>query len=692
MVPYTRNQHFTGRDNVLKKLRKNLLQNSTAALTQPQVISGLGGIGKTQTAVEYAYRHHKDYNAVFWVRADSTLEISRGFVEIAKVLNLSQANAQDEEEAVQAAKRWLDTNANWLLIFDNADEPELLKLFVPWNVKGHIFVTSRAQNFQDLGVSNHIEIQVLLPEDALKFLLERTGHNSEKNSDENTAALELAEELGYLPLALEQAAAYIVTQKARFQDYLTSYRKLKLKRLEKEKPRFGNYPESVATTWLLNFIQVEKISKASADLLRFSAFLDSNAIPFELIILGVSQLGEILEQALEGVLEDPLIFNELLTPLRKYSLIQFDQNTWTYNIHRLVQEVIKSEMKSTIQHDWLERSIKAVNRAFPDPEVEYWPLCERLLSHIIVLANFELVDSCPLTEVGQLFNVTGAYLLKRGQYSAATIFFLRSLSIMEKQLAPDDLAIATNLNNLAVIYKIQGLYTKAELHYKRALSIWEQQVGPDHPNVAASLSNFAVFYNTQGRNVEAESLLVRALSILEQQADPDYSSIATNLNNLAEIYRSQGHNAKAELLLAQSLSIKKQQLGADHPAVAISLNNLAELYRSQGRYSEAEILYVQSLEIRKGQLGADHPDVAASLNNLAALYEFQGRYSESEPLFVQSLQISEIKLGRQHPTTSGIRLNLVNFYEQMSEQFKLLGRHDKVIEVLEKVIALRSYN
>jgi TIR domain/NB-ARC domain len=162
-VRYTRNSHFTGRDDELKVLRERLLQGSAGDLTQPQAISGLGGIGKTQTAVEYAYRHRNDYGAVFWVRADSTLELNRGFVEVAKVLELPQANARDEDEAVQAAMRWLGTHPNWLLIFDNADVPKLLQPFCPQNAQGHILVTSRAQDFQDIGIVDPVKIEVLSP-------------------------------------------------------------------------------------------------------------------------------------------------------------------------------------------------------------------------------------------------------------------------------------------------------------------------------------------------------------------------------------------------------------------------------------------------------------------------------------------------------------------------------------------------
>ncbi len=259
-VPDERNPFFTGREEVLQTLHQQLNQNCAAAISQIQAISGLGGIGKTQTAVEYAYRYRDDYDAVFWVRADTTVELSSGFVAIAQLLDLPQKDEPDA--AVQAVKLWLTRNSNWLLIFDNADQPELVQPFKPQldvtDVRGHLLITSRAQDFQELGIARPLEMETLAPAEALAFLWRRSGRGElsvQPSNNENAeieAAKQLAAELGYLPLALEQAAAYIVAKKARFQDYLSSYQKRKLARLKTAKPKLGNYPDSVATTWTLN--------------------------------------------------------------------------------------------------------------------------------------------------------------------------------------------------------------------------------------------------------------------------------------------------------------------------------------------------------------------------------------------------------------------------------------------------------
>ena len=178
--------------------------------------------------------------------ADTHLALTTGFVEIARALNLPEKDAQNPDNAVRAGLRWLEDNSNWLLIFDNADTPELLKGFRPRNLRGHILLISRAQVFDALGIAKPVEMEAMLPDEALKFLFARTGRD-DNNTAERDAATQLASELGYLPLALEQAGAFITAKKARFQDYLTSYGKRRSKLLEEARPVTGDYPASVAS-------------------------------------------------------------------------------------------------------------------------------------------------------------------------------------------------------------------------------------------------------------------------------------------------------------------------------------------------------------------------------------------------------------------------------------------------------------
>ena len=173
-VPYPRNPNFTGREAILAQLEAALASGTPAALTQ--VIAGLGGVGKTQTAVEYAYRHRDLYRAVLWVRADTEASLASGFRELAEVLGLPEKDARDSKEVVAAVRRWLGRESGYLLILDNADDPALVKPYLPPDPRGHVLLTSRAHSFDVLGVRKPIGLPVLTPDEALKFLGKRTGH------------------------------------------------------------------------------------------------------------------------------------------------------------------------------------------------------------------------------------------------------------------------------------------------------------------------------------------------------------------------------------------------------------------------------------------------------------------------------------------------------------------------------------
>ena len=505
-VPYHRNNYFTGREELLKQLHNRLKVGRAAALAQ--AISGLGGIGKTQTAVEYAYRYSDEYEAVLWSRADSSDAIVSDFAAIAELLDLPEKESREQELAVKAVMRWLEGSRNWLLILDNADDPELIEDFIPHDPRGSILLTSRAQFFDCLGITDPVELDKMRPYEAKDFLIKRTGRSNVSEA-EIKAIEELAEELDYLPLALEQAGAYIFRMKKIFQDYLDGYRRRGLQLLEKRKPVTGKYPKSVLTTWSLNFEQVEQSSMAAADLLRVSAFVDQDRIPLELFTSGAEELGPELSQAL--VSADPLILDQVLEPVTQFSLIRVDFESQTYDIHRLVQAVIIEEMDDTKQRQWAERAVRTVTRVFPDVEFSNWHLCERLLRHGQACAGLIEKWGFEFEEAGLLLNQTGFYLYERARYAQAEPLYKRSLAIREKALGPEHPYVASSLNNLAALYYAQGLYAQAEPLLKRSLAIAEKALGPEHPDVATVLKNYTELLRKTGREADAGLNLRAAL-------------------------------------------------------------------------------------------------------------------------------------------------------------------------------------
>ena len=661
-------------------------QTGAAALNQAKAIYGLGGIGKTQTAIEYAYRYFYDqrvYEWVFWVKAETDLSLATDLGGLAEVLQLPIAPDRQLEEKVQAVLGWLEANDDWLLIFDNADRPELVKPYRPRNPRGRVLLTSRAQAFDRVGIAAPIEVRDMSAEEAIEFLFKRSERipvcelAERQNPDDWRAADRLAQALGYLPLALEQAAAYLYNQTAlSVAGYFQAYRQRQLELLERQQPVIGDYPASVKTTWDISFQAVAQTTPAAVELLRLSAFLAADEIPQELLTGGAGHLGELLSRALAAATDDPLVLPDLLSALTRYSLIRTEQDD-CYSIHRMVQAVLRDGMGQAERQQWLGRAVEALNEVFPSGDFETWQQCKRLVTQVQAIdAHLEQI-SYPSVSSGRLLIDAGYYLHEQGRYPEAEPLLVRSLSIYEQQLGEQHPNVAQSLNSLALLYRSQGRYSEADPLFVRSISIYEQQLGEQHPSVAASLNNLAALYESQERYSEAEPLFVRSLSIREQQLGKQHPDVAQSLNNLAALYCSQGHYTEAESLFVRSFSIWEQQLGEQHPDVAQSLNNLAELYKSQGRYSEAEPLLVRSLSIKERQLGKQHPDVAVSLNNLAGLYYSQRRYSEAEPLFIRSLVLSEQQLGEQHPDVAQSLNSLaVLYYSQRrySEAEPLLVR------------------
>ncbi len=252
-----RNPYFTGREDVLAEIHRTLTDDGRAVLGQ--AIAGLGGIGKTQTAIEYCHRYRDEYDAVFWIRAATVPEIRAGFVKVAELLALPEAQGTDEAVVLEAVRRFFATHDGWLLVFDNADRPAKLKPFLPTD-GGRFLLTSRASTgFASVGIRKPFHLEVLPPEEAEALLLARVEREDDASAEEREAVAELAEELGYLALALEQAAAYVDSCQMRYVTYLARFREKHLELVERAGPETGDYPATVATTWTMSFQEVASI-------------------------------------------------------------------------------------------------------------------------------------------------------------------------------------------------------------------------------------------------------------------------------------------------------------------------------------------------------------------------------------------------------------------------------------------------
>lgn len=712
-IPFRRNPFFTGRADLLERLHRQLIQSNRAALTQSTALTGLGGIGKTQTAVEYAYRYRQEYRAILWVRAASSEMLTTDIVALAHLLRLPGYDSQEQMQIVSAVKRWLTREQGWLLILDNADDLMLIEDVLPTVTGGHIIVTTRAQSTGMVG--EKLAVEKLDLAEGILLLLRRARLLAPDAPLDNASRLlysqaqRIVQALDAFPLALDQAGAYLEETGCSLADYLTLYERHRQFFLSRSGSEFTDYPYTVASTLALAFRQVEQANAASADLLRLCAFLQPDVIGEEILTGGADHLGP----TLGPVAADLLQLNEALRVLRRYSLVRRDPETRMLSLHRMVQVVLRDGLDVATERQWAERAVLALNTVFPEIDHTVWGRCERLLPQTQVASALIEQHDLSSPDAVRLLHQTGRYLHERGFHRQAEPFLqqalrigeavwdtprpetarlltdlaavmhqeikleeaehllLRALALREELLGTQHIEVAESLNHLGELYIVQGKYEQAELLYLRAIAIWENPVGTGRIEPAQGLGNaindLAMVYQILGRFEQAERLDLRALHIREDRLGPDHPDTAESLNNLAGLYRDQRKYEQAEPLLRRAVKIREQVLGAEHPLVAISLGNLAQVLSLQDRDVEAESLHLRALHIREEVYGPDYLDTAVSLNNLGIFYQRQGKYEQAEPLFLRALRIREQGLGPQHPHVARSLSLLAQLYQAQDQ-------------------------
>jgi tetratricopeptide (TPR) repeat protein len=605
-----RNPNFTGREAMLDDLSAALGSGRPAAL--PQAISGLGGVGKTQLALEYAYRHATEYDVVWWLRAEEAPTLAADYAALAGPLALPEAGQSDQSVIVDAVRRWLEHNGGWLLIFDNACEPNDVKGYLPVRGQGHVLITSRHTAWR--GVARGVDVTVFTPDEATAFLLWRSGRDADtSNAAEKQAAADLAETLGYLPLALEQAAAYMdevrIGPAAYGRVYTAHAQELLARRSET-----ADYPDSVATTWELAFQRVEAANPAAAALLNLCAFLAPDDIPRSLFITAAQELPEPLASAAA----DEFILNEAIVALRAYSLIIATDNS--LGVHRLVQAVTAHRMDDGARRTWKSAAVAAVNNSFPDDsdDVRNWPTCAQLLPHALVVAMHEEDNTAPET-LARLLNQVGLYMGGRADFASARSCYERALRIDEAVYGPDHPDVATMANNLGMVLQDLGDLAGAKACYERALAIDEAVYGPDRPDVATTASNLGRVLQDLGDLARAKACYERALRIDEAVYGPDHPTVARDVNNLGGVLHALGDLAGAKARFERALVIDEAVYGPDHPNVARDVNNLGGMLQDLDDLVGAKVRYERALAIMTKFLGKDHPNTAIVRGNLTSV-------------------------------------------------------------------------
>jgi tetratricopeptide (TPR) repeat protein len=605
-----------GRDGALASLEEALAApGGAAAITQSEAISGLGGIGKTRLAVEHAWRCGSRYTAAWFVRADTPEGLHRGLAGLAGPdrLGLTDLPAA-EDQVVAAVVRHLREHPGWLLILDNVDTDEAATAvcdLLPRLAGGRVLITSRLREWPPTVRKQPLE--TLPPDEAVRFLIKRTEGDREPAADDPAQAHHLAEILGGLPLALEQAAAYVNHHRLRFADYRTAWEREREAVLSWYDPRIMQYPASVAVTWKTTF---DRLSPTAGAILRLTAFLAPDPMQAEMF-----EEGEEFVRLAAGLLaeergKDPDAGSILsaLAELGTYSMITRPEGR-RLAVHRMVQEAMRSQIPKERLRDWIELSLRVVNlfSPFDSDDVRTWPVWDPLRPHATVIVA--AADAAAITDpTGRLMNQLGLLLHAKGLFSEAEPLMRRALAIYEASFGPEHPEVAVDLNNLAQLLKATNRLDEAEPLMKRAFAIDEASFGPEHPNVAIRLNNLAVLFRNTNRLDEAEPLMKRALAIDEASLGPEHPNVAIRLNNLAWLLKATNRLDEAEPLMKRALAIDEASFGPKHPEVAVDLNNLAWLLQDTNRLDEAKPLMRRAVERRRAR-GGEQPRRTGSWYN-----------------------------------------------------------------------------
>lgn len=642
-------RNFVGRAEQLDQLDQ-LVPGGIGVVTH--AVHGLGGVGKSELALQYAASRAGNYRVVWWVIAETAETIAAGLAELAFQLHPVAKLIATQDEAATWALAWLQAHDRWLLILDNVEDRSVAEPLLGQLRHGHVLITTRRDVGWDDIADRCLRLDVLTAAAAVDLLTRLSGL-----SDPATAAV-LAGELGCLPLALRHAGAYIRQTRTSIDGYLRRLRQQPAAVLAEAPADKSGL--AVARTWTLTMSAVAAQSPLALDVLRILACLAPDDLPRR--VLQPLANGDAVDGAL-GL-------------LASYHMITLTGDFVA--VHRLVQMVTVAELRQSGDAEdpepspsdrrlvTLQQAAGLLSAAVPtgDPQtaIADWPRWMSLVPHVAALAAAAAGGELDIVE---LLSQTAVFDGTQGRHDRAEHLARQALATSEAWRGRDHPDVAVRLNILANTLRELGRLGEAEVLERRALEIAEVTLDPDDPAIAQRLSNLSVILQEQGRSGDAEPLERRALAITERARGAGHPETAIRLNNLATCLRDLDRVADAERLQRRALAITEAAFGPDHPSLAIRLNNLAVSLRDLERAGEAEPLQRRAVAIAEAALGPEHPTTAMMLNSLANTVRALGRPSEAEPLQRRALGITEVTLGPDHPTSSAIAASLTQTLRQL---------------------------
>ncbi|KAG9080219.1 hypothetical protein FRC06_006934 [Ceratobasidium sp. 370] len=645
------------------------------------VVHGLGGSGKTQLALKAIELSQDRWEDIIYVDATSreTLESTLGGFAVARKIG----------ETHEDAMRWLEScRQPWLLVFDNADNPDLgLAKFIPGGSHGSVLITTRLRTLITLGrpdgPGSNCAVDQMDAEDALELLLRRAHmHEQALSSEEVDAAMNLVKDLGYLALAIVQAGAYILCT----QGSITRYRQKCLEHtqaaLEKYSRLPGNteeYEKTVYTTWLMSY---ERLGSPTQQLLGLMANLHHGGITEGMFKRAASNRNRNPsippnehEAATRKYVQDYLqllhdsdgqwnssAFSTGVDELLVYSLIDYDRVNETYTLHVLVQDwactMIQHSKIAALKHTSHLLAL-SIDRS---GHVDGHTYRRGLVLHIS-----KLLDSPGVVDANDADLFAKVYW-ENGHWREAERLWAQVVGARKQALGELHSDTLSGMSNLALTYLKLGRWAEAEALQVQVVDARKPALGELHPDTLTSMNNLASIYREQDRWNEAEALQVQVLDGSRQALGELHPNTLTSMHNLASTYRKQGRWDEAELLQVQVVDTWKQTLGELHPNTLTSMNNLASIYRERGRWDEAEALQVQVVDSCKQALGELHPNAVTSMHNLGWTYHKQSKWGEAEALLSQVVATRKQLFGESHRSTLGSMEALAATYRKQGQR------------------------
>jgi Domain of unknown function (DUF4062)/Tetratricopeptide repeat len=629
---------LAGRKELLAEMEARLAGDDGAG---PRVaaLCGLGGAGKTSVALEYAHRQLGDAGVAWQFPAEDPAVLAAGFGELA-----AQLGAGEGGDPVAAVHGMLAASAApWLLVFDNAPDRGSVAPFVPPAGRGQVLITSRNQIWPP---GQALDVPVLDPQVAAEFLTGRTGDADRR------AALELAGELGGLPLALEQAAAYVQATGDSLAGYLAAFRQRRPQMLSRGEPT--GYPETVATTWRLAFEDLQRVAPGAGGLLRLLAFCAPEAVPLRLLLHprpGLGRLGEEVTPALASLLDDPLAAGDAIAALRRYSLVT-PAGGGSVSVHRLVQAVTVEQMPAELASQWRQGAAALIEAAIPDDTKlpAAWPVCAALLPHAQAVLD---LTSDGMFRIAQYLGYSGSYPAARDLFQV--IADARKSADTYGPEHPETLAALFKLANYT---GYAGDAAAARDQYAALLPVRERVSGPEDPDTLSDRGDFARWIGWAGDAAGARDQFAALLPVCERVLGPEHPDTLAARGNLATWTGEAGDTAGARDQVAALLPVYERVLGPEHLDTLTARGGLAYLTGRAGDTAGARDQFAALLPVIERVRGPEHPDTLAARGNLAYLAGQAGDAAGARDQYAALLPIIERVLGPEHPDTLAARGHL----------------------------------